>query len=250
MRAASAVRSPGVHPARGPCGPSSSRSRGPGPRRRLPTFLATDDDQVPAEDLADAAQLLLFTKRHAEARLLYERAFMHEPGLLGASSGPGTHAYNAACAALREADGSPQAAELRAQALAWLLAALAQHERQLASTDPAPIRSVSTSLAWWRNDADLASVRDAAIDELPESQRKAWRGFGGTWMPCGARLPRGDVGPRDDRGRSISRGSRSQEAVDPQAYTTRRDTVATRPCSLHLVRTSGTLFAGHMGRAA
>jgi hypothetical protein len=64
---------------------------------------------------------------------------------------------------------------LRRQALTWLRADLAVYARWAKGDDPKQKAAVRQRLAHWQQDADLASVRGAAIDRLPEAERAAWR---------------------------------------------------------------------------
>ena len=70
----------------------------------------------------------------------------------------------------------------RRWALDWLRADLTEYTWSANSKWPdvrhqsAVMRSVQQSLAHWKRDADLASVRDhPALDGLPEDERAAWQ---------------------------------------------------------------------------
>ncbi|GIW86639.1 MAG: hypothetical protein KatS3mg108_0963 [Isosphaeraceae bacterium] len=65
--------------------------------------------------------------------------------------------------------------KLRAQALGWLRAELATWAGIVDRDEPPGRSFVVKTLAHWQRDPDLASVRGAAIDGLPESEREAWR---------------------------------------------------------------------------
>src|SRR5262249_16473490 len=77
---------------------------------------------------------------------------------------------------------------LRQQALGWLKRELAacesRHEK-----GPAPARAiVAQTLRHWRQDPDLAGVRDpGALAKLPERERKDWQTL---WAEGDARLHR------------------------------------------------------------
>ena len=74
-------------------------------------------------------------------------------------------------------------AKLRAQALGWLSSELTAW-RNMAMTDTQGTRElVAKSLDHWKQDSDLAGIRDtAALAKLPEPERKAWQDF---WTEVG-----------------------------------------------------------------
>ncbi|MGO9816149.1 MAG: hypothetical protein ACLP53_35950 [Isosphaeraceae bacterium] len=135
------------------------------------------------------------TERLAFARMAYDRkhfataarlraeALASEPEL-GASRQSG-HRYKAACAAALAAagqgrDDSPPddaaKAKLRQQALEWLKAELAAGIKLFESGPPQVRPSIVQTMAHWRQDADLAGVRDAQdLNKLPADEQKAWR---------------------------------------------------------------------------
>lgn len=112
---------------------------------------------------------------------LFERAFELDAAL--ADDLRSNHRYNAACCAALAGCGKgedePPAddaakARYREQARGWLELDLAAWERILdAQGDPKRATLVPT-LAHWKQDVDLAGVRDGALAELPEDERKAW----------------------------------------------------------------------------
>jgi hypothetical protein len=120
--------------------------------------------------------------RPAAADRLFAAAFEADPAAaadLGAA-----HRYNAACCAARAGCGQggdapldpAQRARLRAQALAWLRADLDAQTRQAASWFAAPRARAVQAVHHWKEDPDLAGVRDAdALDKLPEAERAEWR---------------------------------------------------------------------------
>jgi hypothetical protein len=64
---------------------------------------------------------------------------------------------------------------LRQQALDWLRADLALRARQLDSGQPADRATVQQALRRWRQDADLAIVRDPSpLAKLPAEERAAF----------------------------------------------------------------------------
>jgi hypothetical protein len=69
---------------------------------------------------------------------------------------------------------------LRRQAFDWLRADLAIWARQLESGMAAQHPEAQRMLVHWQNDGDLAGIRDeAALAELPQSQRTEWQGLWG-----------------------------------------------------------------------
>jgi tetratricopeptide (TPR) repeat protein len=135
-----------------------------------------------AERLA-LAQRACDTQRYAEAARLWAEALASDPKL--AADRRARHRYNAACAAALAAAGRDQddpkpddaaRAELRRRALGWLKAELAAWSRSLDSADPKARAAVAATLRHWRDDPDLAGVRDAdALAALPEAERDGWR---------------------------------------------------------------------------
>jgi tetratricopeptide (TPR) repeat protein len=111
--------------------------------------------------------------------------------------------YNAACCAALAGCGQGKdaaslddtdRAELRYRALVWLQDDLAAHARQLAGLQPAAVQQARLSLLRWRQDADLACVRDpTAIGKLPEAERVAWLNL---WAEVNSRLARTTPGRR------------------------------------------------------
>ena len=134
-----------------------------------------------AERLA-FAQIAYDHKQFAGAARLWAEALDREPKL--GDDRQTQHRYNAACAAALAAAGQGKEepplddaakARLRRQALNWLTA-----ERtawgQLVETGPPQIRpAVVQTLSHWREDSDLAGIRDAdALSKLPPDERAAF----------------------------------------------------------------------------
>src|SRR5262249_11160773 len=113
----------------------------------------------------------------------YAGAFTAEPRL--AADFREEHRYNAACGAALAAAGQAEDAwrlpdkvvvMLRRQALAWMRDDLAVYRMLTESQQPAATRIARERLGHWRQDADLASVRDPqALDTLPGDERQQWR---------------------------------------------------------------------------
>jgi tetratricopeptide (TPR) repeat protein len=137
----------------------------------------------PAETAAMARLCQGFKGRYAAAARLYADAFAAAPRL--ADDLTAGYRYDAACcaalaAAARGEDagalGEEERDRLRRQALAWLRADLAGLSKLLDGGDASAREAARTALAHWRDDADLAGVRDAdALDKLPAAERAEWR---------------------------------------------------------------------------
>jgi Flp pilus assembly protein TadD len=146
-------------------------------------ILAGKDRPADAADTAGLAMIAASKGLPALAARLYADAFGQRPSLM---DGPrSNHRYNAACSAAlagcgkgrdEPAPGPADRARLRAQALDWLKADLAATARRL-DASPAPDRAgVEAWLLHWRNDPDLAGVRDAKeLAKLPEATRPEWQ---------------------------------------------------------------------------
>ena len=75
----------------------------------------------------------------------------------------------AACSAsLEAARGGADAAEWRGRALEWLRADLAAREKAA--------EGLAAALAHWKQDPDLAAVREG-LDDVPRRERRAWQTF-------------------------------------------------------------------------
>ncbi|MFO0889983.1 MAG: tetratricopeptide repeat protein [Isosphaeraceae bacterium] len=111
------------------------------------------------------------------------------------------HPYNAACAAVLAAGGQgiegpsldeSAKARLRRQALGFLKQELAAWDESLRSGPPQAQPFVVQTLKRWREDADLADVRDAAaLAKLPQSERKDFQAL---WNEVEALLRRLEAG--------------------------------------------------------
>ncbi len=128
---------------------------------RLPGVLAGTDRPADAQEAVAFAQMAMAKHGdHAAALWLFRLAFESDPGI-ALDPGSGLR-YNAACAAARTGP------EHHALALQWLRADLDAWAR-VPVTDA---QTVAKTLAHWKRDADLASLRDG--DDLPGEFRKLW----------------------------------------------------------------------------
>ena len=150
---------------------------------RLPSILnAKDKPGNPAEGLA-FAQMAYDRKHFAAAARLWAEVLSGEPKL--GDDRRTQHRYNAACAAALAAAGQGKAepplddaakARLRQQALDWLKAELATWTKLLESGPPQARQAIVQTLDHWKQDSDLAGIRDAkALAKLPADEQKAWR---------------------------------------------------------------------------
>ncbi len=150
---------------------------------RLSAILAGKDRPADAAERLAFAQMAYDTKRYAAAARLLSEALAADPKL-GDDRQAG-HRYNAACAAALAAAGRaegeppPDAAAkagLRRQALDWLRAELAAWSKVLDSRDPKARSAIAAILQHWKQDPDLAGVRDgAALAALPQAERDNWK---------------------------------------------------------------------------
>jgi hypothetical protein len=133
-------------------------------------------------------------KLNAESALLFAAALETDPRL--ANDRQAQHRYNAACAAAlaaasltgppdrKETSGRTEKtlsdadrAKFRNQARAWLEAELKAWSGLLESAKGHKQRqAIAGTLEHWREDTDLASIRDKhALDSLPEGERAMWK---------------------------------------------------------------------------
>ncbi len=162
---------------------------------RLPAVLKGDESPRDAAERLAFARMAYDTKHHATAARLWAEALEADPRL-GDDRQAG-HRYDAACAASRAASGQgvdaanldkEAKASLRAQALGWLKADFSAWERVAMIVEPGNKERVAKTLAHWKVDADLASVRDEKnLAKLPEAERKEWEKL---WADVDAQLNR------------------------------------------------------------
>ena len=153
--------------------------------KRLAEVLngATPND---ASETLSLAQRAYDTFRHAAAAKLWADVFLADPML--AADRDAQYRYDAACSAAlagvcQGIDAPELASEgrarLRAQAREWLAAELDAWKKALGSEPtgnrPELAMSIAQTLDHWQKDTDLAGVRGAAIEELPEAEREPWR---------------------------------------------------------------------------
>jgi hypothetical protein len=120
---------------------------------------------------------------HASVAKLWADAFAEDPRL--SEDRQTQHLYNAACATALAACGRGKdnpapddsaRAKLREQARGWLQAELAAWTKLLESGPVGARQFIAQTLERWREDVDLAGVRETkALEALPEAEREAWR---------------------------------------------------------------------------
>jgi hypothetical protein len=158
-----------------------------------------DQPASPAEALELAALCRHPARRlHATSARLAAGAFSAQPKL--ADNLKDQPRYHAACSASLAAAGladdakrltEEERAALRRQALAWLRADLALYAKMAKSDNPRARAAVRQRLEHWRQDADLAPVRDkAALAKLPEAEREDWQKL---WADVAALLKRAEA---------------------------------------------------------
>ncbi len=131
------------------------------------------------------AQLAYTRKQFAAATRLFAEALAGEPKL--GDDPRKQHRYIAACAAAQSAIGQGQdkpplddgaKAKLRGQARDWLKAELTAWGTLLDTGPPQGRSAIVQTLSHWRQDSDLAGIRDpAALAKLPAEERAAFIQF-------------------------------------------------------------------------
>jgi hypothetical protein len=129
------------------------------------------------------AQNTFNEKQYSASAQLWTEALKADPKL--ASDRTADHRYKAARSALMAAGGMgkdnpapDEAAKAyrRKQALNWLKAELSAWKREAMIIEPGSKERVSTTLAHWKQDADLACIRgEKELANLPESEHKKWQ---------------------------------------------------------------------------
>ena len=147
---------------------------------RLAAMLKGDVPKDNAERLV-LAQRAYDTQRYAAATRLWAGALEADPKL--AANPQAAARYNAACAAAlagcgKGKDNPPpddaSKVKLRRQALLWLKAELAAWSKIPDSGPPQAPPVVASTLERWKEDSDLAGIRDAAaLAKLPQEERAA-----------------------------------------------------------------------------
>ena len=146
---------------------------------RLPAVVQ-GKDRPAAADCLDLAELCLVQKHYATAARLYAEALAATPRLT--EDLRAGHRFNAARAAALAGGGhgddatglgEPERAQLRKQARDWLRLDLAAWAKKVDTGTAADRIQAQKTLAPWRDDPDLAGLRDAdALQQLPSAERQ------------------------------------------------------------------------------
>ena len=157
--------------------------RGSAMAARLEAVLRGVDRPKDAAEWIEFAWLCQGRKWFTEAVRLYADAFKTDSRL--AADRTLTHRYNAACCALLAAAGQSASkpvldehgqSAMRSLACDWLEAELAAWSSAMRHGPPADRACTQPALQHWKQDPDLTSVRaHAALDGLPELERKRWQ---------------------------------------------------------------------------
>jgi serine/threonine-protein kinase len=145
---------------------------------RLPAILMGTEQPASAAEQVEMARLCNLKKLYSSASRLYADAFARRPQL---AEGPRPgYRYNAACSAAlagcgRGEDsaepGDAERARWRALARQWLRADLDAWAKDLKSGLAADRAKVYMTLARWREDPNLAGLRDPdALEKLPPAE--------------------------------------------------------------------------------
>jgi Flp pilus assembly protein TadD len=162
---------------------------------RLPALLRGDRQPRDAVEQLELAQACSLKKQRAVPARFWADAFAADPKR--ADDLGRQHRYNAACAAAlagcgksEDAAGLPDKVRqgLRRQARAWLADDVKALAVLLERNQAAVTAEVVRRLQHWKQDPDLAAVRDPdALDALPPPERDAWRQL---WQDVDALLQR------------------------------------------------------------
>jgi tetratricopeptide (TPR) repeat protein len=149
---------------------------------RLPAVIRGDDQPKDGAEGLVLADMAYKAGRYSAAARLHARAFESDPKLVEDMNAH--NRYNAACAAALVGAGrgedpptdEAEKARWRKRAVAWLRADLAFWTKQVEVGPPQAKAFVIQTLRHWKDDADLAGLRDeAALKALLEEEQKACR---------------------------------------------------------------------------
>ncbi len=150
---------------------------------RLPGIVSGEDKPRDNAERLAFAQMAYKRKHFAVAYRLWSEALENDPKLVDIRRAQ--HRYNAACAAALVAAGQDKKGpppddaakmRLRRQTLDWLKAELTAWRKILESGPPQARPAIVEVLSHWKQDTDLASVRDApAVAKLPTDEQNAWQ---------------------------------------------------------------------------
>jgi tetratricopeptide (TPR) repeat protein len=167
---------------------------------KLPAFLKGNYQATDTQERLLLAQICRIKKRHTAAVKVLADAFAADPKV--ADDVKSDHRYNGVCSAALAGTGraedaawldDKERARLRQQALDWLRAELVSLEKLLTTGKPEDREYVADSLRHWQHDPDLAGLRNAAITELPATERDAWKKL---WSDVQALLQKSQIQPK------------------------------------------------------
>ncbi len=160
---------------------------------KLPAFLEGKYQPADNDERLAFLGVCQFKDLRGAMAGLYAATFAADPKL--AEDLKGAYRYRAACAAAVAgcgggADGAAlsetERARWRQQAREWLRLDLAEWTSRLNAAAPPVRATVQRTLAQWRDDPDLAGVREpAALTKLPSEERQEWHAL---WSDVAARL--------------------------------------------------------------
>jgi tetratricopeptide (TPR) repeat protein len=149
-------------------------------RDKLPAFLIGDHKPTTNDERPALAKLCIARKLYRASAGQFADAFAAD-SKLGSDRRAG-HRHNAACTAALAVSGQGKddpapddatEAKLRKQALDWLKAELSAWNRISMIIEPGNKELVARTLTHWKEDADLASIRDASALRKLASEEKA-----------------------------------------------------------------------------
>jgi serine/threonine protein kinase/tetratricopeptide (TPR) repeat protein len=148
---------------------------------RLTAIIKGDQRPKDEAERLRLAQRAYDRALYAAAARLWAEALSADPTL--GDERQAQHRYNAACAAALAGSGQGNddpkpddmaRARLRKQALDWLKAELSAWKRVAMTAEPGNKELVARTLAHWKQDADLAGIRDSQeLAKLPAEERVA-----------------------------------------------------------------------------
>ena len=150
---------------------------------RLPAIVKGGDHPRDVRELLDLAQICHNKKLYATSARFWGDALDEDPKIV--DDRRLQHRYNAACSAAPADSGrgkddpapdQPARAELRRKALRWLDTELTAWTDPLDSPRLQARGVIAQTMQHWKNDAELAAVRDAdALARLPAVERNDWQ---------------------------------------------------------------------------
>jgi tetratricopeptide (TPR) repeat protein len=148
----------------------------------LPAFLEGNYQPKNNDERLALLGVCQFKNLRAAQTSLYAAAFAADPKL--AEDLKAEHRYHAACAAaVASCGGGADGAALgeaervrsREQAREWLRLDLSAWAKRLETGKPSDRTATQSTLANWREDPDLAAIRDtSALEKLPAAEREEW----------------------------------------------------------------------------